>query len=150
MFMRIAGSGWWRCCLLAVLVVSGSCGIHAQETRGDLMFALNSAVKQRDAEAILGCFDFDGVDDATRITAERAVEKICQWPTSYVFTSERSGTGPLRSERDGRVWTLNGDWQFQVHIFLKKPPSKGYVFPAGLAKGGEKPRFAILLLTPAP
>jgi hypothetical protein len=78
-----------------------------------------------------------------RRTIENAVNQICRWPTSHVFASDRSGEGPLRTKRDGKVFGLNGEWQFQVHIFLKADqPSKGFVFPAGRAEN----RMAILLL----
>jgi hypothetical protein len=116
---------------------------QAPATRTDLMFALNTAVKERDPERILACFNFDRADDSMKRTIETAVQKICQWPTSHVFASERSGTGPLETTRDGRTWHLNGDWEFQVHIFMRKDqPSKGYVFPAGRTPRG----MAILLL----
>ncbi len=115
----------------------------AQNTRADLLFALSTAVKERDKAGILACFNFEGADDGTRRTIENAVNQICRWPTNHVFSTERSGAGPLRTNRDGKVWGLNGDWEFQAHIFLKaEQPGKGYVFPAGRAGN----RTAILLL----
>ena len=81
----------------------------------------------------------------TRRTIESAVEQICRWPTNVVFSTERApGGAPLRAERDGKTFALNGDWEFQVHIFARREqPSKGYVFPAGKITGG---RYAVLML----
>jgi hypothetical protein len=50
-------------------------------------------------------------------------------------------------ERDGRKYTLNGDWQFQVHIDATQPAGRGFVLPAGVTKDG---RYAILLSVPIP
>lgn len=115
------------------------------------MFSLSTAVKERNRAGILACFNFEGVDDATRRTAETAVREICYWPTTHVFSSSRSGEGPLRMNREGKVWELNGEWEYQVHILVKKEqPSKGFVFPAGLVKTGKSPRQAVLLLVEKP
>ncbi len=138
--MRVVAPVFIACTLLASPAV-------AQTTRTDLLFALNTAVKERDREGILACFNFDKADESMRRTIENAVNQICRWPTSHVFATDRSGDGPLRTNRDGKVFGLNGEWQFQVHIFLKKEqPSKGFVFPAGRAGI----RMAILLLVEQP
>lgn len=108
---------------------------------------LSSAVKEQNRGKILGCFNFEGADMGTGLTIENAVNQICRWPTSIVFTTERAPGGePLRSVRDGRTYGLNGDWEFQVHIFVRREqPSKGYVFPAGKTANGK---YAVLVLVP--
>lgn len=117
-----------------------------QSTRADFLFELRSAVKEHNKDRILACFNLDGADEGTRRTIENAVNQICRWPTDHVFSTERTGDGPLRTKRDGKVWELNGEWEFQVHIFLKETqPGKGYVFPAGKTRGSGK-RYAVLLL----
>jgi hypothetical protein len=115
-------------------------------TRGELLFALSSAVKERNKGGILACFNLQDADDGMRRTIDSAVTQICRWPTNHVFSTERSGSGPLQSSRDGKTWGLNGDWEFQVHIFQKpEQPSKGFVFPAGKTRGPNS-RYAVLLL----
>ena len=136
--------------LLAVLLlgapVSGWAAAPLPSSRGELIFALSSAVKERNKDGILACFNLQNADEGMRRTIDSAVTQICRWPTNHVFTSERSGTGPLQSTRDGKTWSLNGEWEFQVHIFLKQDqPSKGYVFPAGKTRGPNS-HYAILLL----
>ena len=118
--------------------------LSAQSTRTDLLFALNAALKSQNRAGVAKCFNFEGADEATRKSMAAVITEICAWPTHHVFTTERQGSGPLRTERDGKTLTLNGDWTFQVHVFLKEPPSKGFVFPAG--EVGSK----CLLLTMVP
>jgi hypothetical protein len=130
--------------LLGVPVCSQAAG--PPSTRAELLFSLSSAVKERNKDGILACFNLEGADDNMRLTIESAAIQICRWPTNHVFSSERSGTGPLQTNRDGKTWSLNGDWEFQVHIFLKADqPSKGFVFPAGKTRG-PKGHYAILVL----
>ena len=119
--------------------------LPAQSTRADLLFALNSALKARNRAAVARCFNFEGADEATRKAMVTVITEICAWPTHHVFTTERQGAGPLRSEQGGKMHTLNGDWTFQVHIFQKEPPSKGFVFPAG--EVGSK--NLLLMMVPA-
>ncbi len=119
-----------------LLFTALSCGAgRAQTTRADFLFALETAVKEGDREALIKCFHLEGANDATKKKITRSVDQICSWPTRIVFTTERTGTGPLRVNQDGKSYTLNGEWLFQVHLFLKKPPSKGFVFPAGTSNG---------------
>lgn len=129
---RVGTSGMIRQTLIALLCVLPWGVLSAQSTRGDLIFALNSALKSGNRRAVARCFNFEGTDETTRKSMVAIINHICSWPTHHVFTSERNGTGPLQTLRDGKPFTLNGDWTFQVHIFMRPPPSKGYVFPAGL------------------
>ena len=76
---------------------------------------------------------------------ERAIEQIISWPGQNLKVTERSKSGPIIMERDGGKYTLNGDWQFQVHIQAIRPEGRGFVLPAGLTSEG---RYAILLSVP--
>lgn len=76
---------------------------------------------------------------------ERAIEQIISWPAQNLKVSERSKTGPIIMERDGGSYTLNGDWQFQVHIQATQPEGRGFVLPVGVTSEG---RYAILLSVP--
>jgi hypothetical protein len=130
--------------LVALLFVSSS-PARAQASRGDLLFEINAALKSHDREGLEACFNFEGVDDATKSAVETMIGQMLSWPTFYVFTSERAEHGPVKLQQNGKTLTMNGDWTFQVHIFRAKPPTGGFVFPAG--KVGDK--CMILLTIPA-
>jgi hypothetical protein len=119
---------------------------RAGTTRGDLLFEVTTAIKQHDRAALVSCFNFKATDDATKQTIDEAIDRILTWPTFTVTTSERAEKGPAKIVQDGRNYTLNGDWTFQVHILRASPSTGGYVFPAGMTADG---RCAILLTVPA-
>lgn len=116
----------------------------AADSRSDFLFQLSSALHSHDRVALAKCFNFQGTSEEERLATLGILEQIVAWPSPYLTTSERSGTGPLHVEKDGKKYTLNGDWRFQVHIYMKPPPSKGFVFPAGTSNG----QFGILLTVP--
>lgn len=136
--------GFFAAWLVALLFVTSS-PARAQASRGDLLFEINAALKSHDREGLEACFNFDGVDDATKNAVETMIGQMLSWPTFYVFTSERAEHGPVKLQQNGKTLTMNGDWTFQVHIFRAKPPSGGFVFPAG--KVGDK--YMVLLTIPA-
>jgi len=117
--------------VLAMLL--GASALLAADSREGLEFEVNSALKERDAVALVRCFNYQGTDDATRKELTRAMEQILSWPSHYVTTSDRKEEGRVRITKNGANYTLNGDWLFQVHIYATKEQSNGYVFPAGLA-----------------
>ncbi len=106
----------------------------AAQTRGELQFSLNAALLSNDRKAFARCFNFAGTDDATQRSFVKIIDQIFAWPTHHVFTSERSERGDAKLEQGGRPYRLNGEWVFQVHIFLSQKTSKGFVFPAGMVK----------------
>jgi hypothetical protein len=104
---------------------------RAAHTRNELLFQLNAALLAGDKAAFARCFNFAGVDDSTRAAFAKIIDDVFRWPTHYLFTTERKDTGNPPIDQNGRRYRLNGDWTFQVHLFLSKKTSKGYVFPAG-------------------
>jgi len=114
-------------------------------SQSELLFEIQTALKTKDYRALAGCFEFGGVQPETERSVWKVLDQIVAWPTHHVKVSERRSSGPFEMERDGRKYTLNGDWTFQVHIHVHPPPSRGFVFPAGMTKGG---RCAILLSVP--
>ncbi|MDD5198459.1 MAG: hypothetical protein PHC88_01535 [Terrimicrobiaceae bacterium] len=134
-----------RASILALALTLGAMPVRAAESRDGLMFSLNSALMSRDRAAFARCVNFTGADEATRTAFAKIIDQIFAWPGHYVFTSERSGQGNPDIEQNGRKYTLNGDWKFQVHVFLSKTTSKGFVFPAGSVNG----QFFILVAIPA-
>ncbi len=119
---------------------------HAGTTRGDLLFEVTTAIKQHDRTALVSCFNFKGTDDATKKSIDTMIGQILTWPTFTVTTSDRAEKGPAKIVQDGRAYTINGDWTFQVHILRASPSTGGFVFPAGMTAEG---RCAILLTVPA-
>jgi hypothetical protein len=119
---------------------------RAGTTRSDLMFEVTTAIKQHDRAALVSCFNFKGTDDATKQSIDTMIGQILTWPTFTVTTSERAEKGPAKIVQDGRAYTINGDWTFQIHILRAKPSTGGFVFPAGMTPDG---RCAILLTVPA-
>jgi hypothetical protein len=111
-----------------------------------MIFDLRVALKTRDWGALVGCFEFEGAEVETQKALWKALEQMIAWPGHHIKVTERSGTGPFFLERGGRRYTFNGDWKYQVHIHVRPPPSRGFVFPAGVTSGG---RHAILLSVPA-
>jgi len=117
--------------LALVLMLLGVGALQAAKTRNELLFQMNAALLASDPAAFARCFNFAGADAPTRASFTKIIEDVFRWPTHYLFTSERKETGNPPIEQNGRRYRLNGDWQFQVHLFLSKKTSKGYVFPAG-------------------
>jgi len=115
------------------------------ESQSDFLFTLRTALKAGDRESLRQCFEFKGADEATLRAIDNAIEQMLAWPTHFVKTTDRINSGPMEMERDGRRFTLNGDWTFQVHIHIRKPPSRGFVLPGGVTADG---RNAILLSVP--
>lgn len=118
--------------------------LWASDSRADFLFQLSTALHSHDRIALAKCFNFRDTTEEDRLATLGILEQIVAWPSPYLTTSERSETGPLRIERGGQKYTLNGNWTFQVHIYMKPPPSKGFVFPAGTSDG----KFGILLTIP--
>jgi len=96
-----------------------------------LIFDLNAALKSGDVIALARCFNVLGTDEATRHATTKILDEIIKWPATSVTVTDRDGTGRAIFERNGRSFTLNGDWTFQVHIHRAAQPNGGYVFPAG-------------------
>lgn len=138
-------------CQIGIFIVTAGlllipASTHAAESRSALLFEINTAVKARDGRALLACFALDeSVDEPTRAAIVTAVRQIISWPTHHLDESDRANTGPIDIERDEKTYTLNGDWSFQVHIHVTKPPSRGFVFPAGVTPDG---RWAVLVSVP--
>lgn len=98
-----------------------------------LIFDLNAALKGGDVIALARCFNVLGTDEATRLATTKILDEIIKWPAPSVAVTDREGSGRAVFARNGRNFTLNGDWTFQVHIHRSGQPNSGYVFPAGYA-----------------
>lgn len=98
-------------------------------SRAELLFELQTALKQKDREKLTECFNFDRLSEGSKAELVKIIDRMTRWPTHYVKTSERAGAGT------GGV-TLNGDWTFQVHIYADAESQKGFVFPAGTTGKG--------------
>lgn len=122
--------------LLTLLLLFAGDVARAAQTRGELQFALNAALLSGDRKAFARCFNFAGTDEATQRSFVKIIDQIFSWPTHKVFVTERSEHGAARLEQNGRPYRLNGEWLFQVHIYLSEKTQKGFVFPAGMV-GGE-------------
>lgn len=118
---------------------------HAAKNRQELLFEINAALLAHDRAAFARCFYLAGAEDRTRAEMSRILDQIFAWPTRDVFSTDRKDRGPARVMVEGRPYTFNGDWQFQVHIFLSKKTKTGFVFPAGMVGG----RAFVLALVPA-
>lgn len=123
--------------LTALLVCAAGVASLRAGARDELLFNINTALKTRDGAGFAHCFNFRDADDATRQSFIKIISQILAWPSFYVFTSERVGEGAPKIEQDGKSLTLNGAWKYQVHIFLSKSASGGFVFPAGGTAGGQ-------------
>jgi hypothetical protein len=131
---------WPAILVAAALLAAGPA--RAAATRNELLFSLLAALKTHDKAAVARCFNLAGVDDAGRRALNEILNQLLAWPSCHVFTSERSERGKAIIPQEGKNYTLNGDWTFQIHIHVKEPPSRGFVFPAGQADG----RCQILLM----
>ncbi len=130
----------------AVALALVFCGALQAAPREDLLFELNAALKTRDGAGFARCFHFEGVEQTTRDSFVKMIRTILAWPSYDVSTTERKDRGVPVFEERGHRFTLNGDWQYQVHVFLSKSAGKGYVFPAGRCADGKD---RILVTVPA-
>ena len=127
----------------ALLVAQGS---GNAESRDEFLFRLRSALAAHDYPAIADCIEFEGSAPEIRQAVWKMIDQFVAWPNHYFKVTERKGSGPLVMERGGKKYTLNGEWTFQVHVHAGKPPSRGFVLPAGKTRDGK---YAILLSVPA-
>lgn len=107
----------------------------AATTPEELVAEVDSAIKARDKAAFQKCFNLEGTESGASKAIHNVQEKVFSWPTHYVFTTERADQGPMHGVRDGVAVTLNGEWAFNIDMFISKPPSTGLIFPAGFANG---------------
>jgi hypothetical protein len=114
-------------------------------TREDFIFRLQTALKTRDYPALANCFELEGTEGHTQRMLWKVLDQLVRWPSHQVKVTERAKTGPFRMEKNGRTYTLNGDWTYQIHIQRGQAPSRTFVFPAGVTKEG---RHAILMSVP--
>jgi len=132
--------------LFALALLTSISLLHAEESsRAGFLFALQTAVKTHDFPAMQQCFNLEGADFAMVDSIRKTLEEVRSWPSPHVFTSERGTGEPLVIQRDGKTYVLNGNWSFQVHIHKSPPPSRGFVFPAGLTPSGA---YKILVTVP--
>jgi hypothetical protein len=123
--------------MIALFVCAlGAASLRASP-RDELIFNLNTALQTRDGAGFAHCFNLRGADDATRQSFIKIISQILAWPSFCVFTSERAGQGNPKIEQGGKSLKFNGDWKYQVHIFLSKTAKQGFVFPAGPTAGGQ-------------
>jgi hypothetical protein len=118
-----------------ILFVISSCYAFAATTPEELVAEVHAAIKSRDETAFQKCFNLEGTEPGAVKAIENVQEKVFSWPTEYVFTTERVDKGPMHGVRDGVAFTLNGEWTFNLNMYISMQPSKGLVFPAGFANG---------------
>jgi hypothetical protein len=106
-------------------------------TREDLLFDINAALETRDGSGFARCFNFKDTDEATRESFIKIIGQILAWPSFDVSVTERKEGGSPEFDQGGKKFTLNGDWRYQIHIFLSKDAAKGFVFPAGRTADGK-------------
>lgn len=131
---------------LLLLILGGGPAAQAASSRAELLFELQTAVKIKDRIAFAECFNFRGTNPATQKSTAAMITQIFRWPEQIVTTSERDRSGKLVVTKNGRNWTLNGDWVFQVHFMAGKDSKQGFVFPAGL----DGNQWKILLMIEEP
>ena len=107
--------------------------------------ALQKAVDSKDKAALLALFNMEGVDAKTQAEDKAAldpvIDKIFSWPGVKVECRHRPESKPALAERDGKKFTLNGQWTFGVSLNNTAPSlskSQGYVFPAGQTPNGMR------------
>jgi hypothetical protein len=122
--------------ICGLILVAFSASLHAAP-REELLFDVNAALKTRDGAGFAHCFNFKDSDEATRKSFVDIIGKILAWPSFDVSTTERKESGAPIYDQGGHKFTLNGDWQYQIHIFLSKSDKKGFVFPAGRTADGK-------------
>ena len=110
---------------------------HASHTplQNKLVEDLQVALDAHDKAAFEKCFNFDGVNDELRKSFIQVEDEIFALPSYYVFVQNRTDQGKAHTTRDGKDYTLNGDWTFEVGIYNSRAKSKGLVLPAGMANG---------------
>ena len=104
-------------------------------SQNKLVSDLQTALDAHDKAAFETCFNFDGVNDELRKSFTQVEDEIFALPSYYVFVQNRIDEGKLHMTKDGKNYTLNGDWTFEVGIYNSKAKSKGFVLPAGMANG---------------
>jgi hypothetical protein len=132
--------------VLATLVWTAGLSVSLATPREDLLFDLNAALKTRDGAGFARCFNFQGADEPTRQSFVKIISEILAWPTFDLRMTDRREAAPAVFEENGRKVRLNGDWLYQIHIFLSKSTDKGFVFPAGRCADGKD---RILVAIPA-
>lgn len=128
------------------MVLAGAVApLWAGTTPADLVFEVTGAAKTHNPAALEKCFYLKGAETSMKASIKKVIDEICGWPNPHITMTQRTGTGPLTTEINGHPHQLNGDWTFQIHIHKSKPPSRGFVLPAGLTPDG---RCAILVSIP--
>jgi hypothetical protein len=117
--------------------IFGVCGfpVWGASTRDELVLEVTASLKARDRAAFEECVNFEGADEELRKSFAEMEDQMFSWPTHYVITTERRDEGKAHATENGKNYTLNGDWSFFIDIYLSKPPSKGFVMPAGMVNG---------------
>jgi hypothetical protein len=118
-----------------ILCIFSSCYAFAATTPEELVAEVHAAIKSRDAAAFQKCFNLEGTEPGAVKAIADIQEKAFTWPTEYIAIAERGDKGPPHGVREGVPFTLNGEWIFNLEMYMTKLPSKGLVFPAGFANG---------------
>ena len=118
-----------------ILWIFSSCYAFATTTPEELVSEVATAIKSRDPAAFQKCFNLEGTEPGAVKAIADIQEKAFTWPTEYIAIAERGDKGPPHGVREGVAFTLNGEWIFNLEMYMTKPPSKGLVFPAGFANG---------------
>jgi hypothetical protein len=118
-----------------IMCIYASCYAFAATTPGELVAEVHAAIKSRDAAAFQKCFNLEGTEPGASKAIADIQAKAFTWPAEYITIAERGDKGLPHGVRHGVAFTLNGEWTFNLEIYTSKPPSKGFVFPAGFANG---------------
>ena len=104
-------------------------------SQNKLVSDLQAALDAHDKAAFETCFNFDGANEELRKGFTQLEDEIFAMPSYYVFVQNRMDQGKAHMTKNGKNYTLNGDWTFDVGIYNSKAKSKGFVLPAGTANG---------------
>jgi hypothetical protein len=117
------------------LIACGFAVASAAETPGDLVSEIKAALDAHDKAAFEKCINLEGADEQTRRALSEIETTVFAFPTHYVSFVDQDDNGEPLARKDGKSYTLNGEWHSEVCLYLSKPPSKGFVLPAGLIRG---------------
>jgi len=120
---------------LLIICIFSSCYAFAATTPEELVEEVHAAIKSRDATEFQKCFNLEGTEPGAAKAIENIQETAFSWPTEYLVIAERADEGPAQGVRDGVPFTLNGEWTFNLEMYMTKLPSKGLILPAGFANG---------------
>ena len=112
-----------RTFLTLLVLTVGGLPLHGATTREELVSEVNASLDAHDKAAFEKCFNHDGATEDFQRAFTDIEERIFSLPTHYVYAKERIDKGKMHFAKDGKDYTLNGDWLFDIGIYISNPPS---------------------------